>query len=270
MSLQSIAVIVRSCGREILLNRTMESIASQTLLPAEIILVGLGQKGRAAAEAFRSRSGVKVLEVPEKRIRGGALNDGVEASYSRWITFLDDDDTWNPHFLSEMARTAMSHQSPSFGALVCRTEVVYEKVDSDGIKEQGREQFNPWLRIVNSDLLYYRNRFTINAAFWSRDVVVNMGGFSEELGAMEDWEFNRRASRAYEIRVLPRVLARYHRRPANDLLPNSLLREHDKVAWCLQREWLKETSFFGPTWHRRNVARGWAALKRLRVRMNRI
>jgi len=245
----------------------MESIATQVLPPAELVLVALGERGLAAAAPFRFCPRVKIVETIENRIRGGALNDGVRACSSPWITFLDDDDTWAPHFLSEMLQEGMSKSLSMPGAIVCRSEVVYEEVVNGKVHEFGREPFNPLLTRVDSSLLFYGNRFTINAALWRRDVFSSTGGFLENLHVMEDWEFNRRASLTYQIAVLPKVLAHYHRRPATDLIPNSLLREHGKVAWNLQKYWLREARFFGMEWHYRNVGRWWARFKRLRARI---
>lgn len=246
MASSNVSVVIRSCGRAALLRRAFACLEAQTIPPTEVILVGIGAGGMEAAATAHAPRSMRLVPVPEGRIRGGALNDGVRASTAAWVTFLDDDDTWAPTFLEEMSIAAEGlgmHRDG--GGIICQTEAVYERVEGDVVTLCGREPFNPGLEQVSAEDLFQKNRFTINAALWRRTVFDTVGGFSEVLPVLEDWDFNLRAAVRFQLAVLPRVLARYHLRPRTDPLPNTRMREHGRIAAQLQREWFR-TRLLGP------------------------
>ncbi len=235
-----VSVVVRSCGRATLLRRAFACLEAQTLPPKEVILVAIGTDGIEAAATAPAPLCMQSIPVPDGRIRGGALNDGVRASQAPWVAFLDDDDTWSPTFLEEMTNVAVAQKAKhNFGGVVCRTEAVYERVECEVVTQCGREAFNPQLERVSAEGLFQQNCFTINAALWRRTVFEAVGGFSEVLPVLEDWDFNFRAAVRFQIAVLPRMLACYHMRPRTDPLPNTRMRDHGRVAARLQREWFK-------------------------------
>ncbi len=239
MTEANVTVVIRSCGRASLLRRTLASLEAQTYPPKEIVIVAIGPVGeKAAASALLSRI-VRVVPVPAGRVRGGALNDGIKAASMPWIAFLDDDDTWASTFVEEMGSMAKREDGPGFGGVVCQSEAVYERVVDDQAVPLGGEPFNPNLERLTPEALFRENRFTINAALWRRTVFAELGGFSEHLSVLEDWDFNLRAAVSYRLAVLPRRLARYHIRPRTDALPNTQMREHDRIATRLQWEWLR-------------------------------
>ncbi len=79
----------------------MESVASQSLLPAELILVddGSGDGTLAALSALQEEFGsdwIKVVSLPENSGAGDARNAGWKTASGRYIAFLDADDVWHP------------------------------------------------------------------------------------------------------------------------------------------------------------------------------
>ncbi len=268
MASSDVSVVIRSCGRATLLKRAFGCLLTQTVPPAEVIVVGIGALGvEAAAPAFAPPS-MRMVPVVEGRIRGGALNDGVRASRSSWVAFLDDDDTWSPTFLEEMVNVAVGPSTPrNCGAIICRTEAVYERVEGDRVMSCGREPFNSDLEQLGVEGLFQKNRFTINAALWRRTVFDALGGFSETLPLLEDWDFNLRAAARFQLVVLPRMLAFYHLRPPSDPMPNTRVREHSRIAARLQYGWFRN-HVLGPRVSRSRqvawLARAW--LSRCRAR----
>lgn len=81
--------------------RTVESIAAQTRLPHEVILVddASGDGTADALHALASRYPKDWITVIEQRDNGGAglaRNAGWETASSPYIAFLDADDAWHP------------------------------------------------------------------------------------------------------------------------------------------------------------------------------
>ena len=265
-----VSVILRSCGRPAWLARTLASIEAQTSVPLEVVVVAIGAPGQAALDAVRTSLPLKVVPTSEGRERGAALNDGVGAATEEWVAILDDDDTWEPDFLEKMmAAGARGRMDGRFGAVVCQTEAVYERAVDGAPRECGREPFNPGLAQVTARDLFLANRFTINAVLWHRRVFAKLGGFSETLPVLEDWEFNLRAAvEVFELTVLPQMLARYHQRPPSDRTPNTAAGLHDEEARRLQRAWLASgmMKVHGATWRLR-LAAWWGAMMRRKSRL---
>ncbi|MEO6994785.1 MAG: glycosyltransferase family 2 protein [Lacunisphaera sp.] len=269
MSATDISVIVRSCGRPELLSRALASIRAQTLPPAEIVVVAIGPEGKAAVDALAENTALRVLPVAAGRVRGGALNDGIKLARGPWYAFLDDDDTWSPLFLEQM-RDAIGGDSADLhlGGAVCQTELAYERYRNGAVENCGGKPLNPRFMRVEVGAMAEANQFTINAVLWHGRVFSAIGTYREDLNLLEDWEFNMRAARNFEFKVVPRPLARYHRRPPDDPLPNTQRRANDQVARALQETWRREGIAFGgagsgPFF----FADGWRSFKRAFMRV---
>jgi len=95
----SVVVPCWKCGDTI--PRAVESIAAQSRLPSEVILVddasGDGTVKKLYALADRYPQGwIKVIEQTENGGPGLARNAGWAVATSRYIAFLDADDAWHP------------------------------------------------------------------------------------------------------------------------------------------------------------------------------
>jgi len=221
----------------------LRSIAAQTLLPRQVVVIAEGDDGasvRALVEGSFSgpAAAVEVIANPVAVGRSAALNQGLAAARTTWIAILDDDDTWDPAFLTEMLAVAGARAGNEwFGGVVCRTEAVYERISAAGVEILEKEPFNPSLTEVRLSALVRANQFTIHAALWHRRVAERLGGFRDDLHMLEDWEFNVRVALEFTIIVLPRMLAHYHLRPPDDRAPNSGAEDLDRMARTLRAEW---------------------------------
>lgn len=95
----SVVVPCWRCGDTIL--RTVESIAAQTALPQQVILVD-DASGDGTAEMLHAlavrypNNWITVIEQRENGGPGVARNAGWEVASSPYIAFLDADDAWHP------------------------------------------------------------------------------------------------------------------------------------------------------------------------------
>jgi glycosyltransferase involved in cell wall biosynthesis len=240
MKPNDITVVVRSCGRPVLLQRALASIVVQTLPPVEIVVVTIGTVGAGAVAALKNPPPMKLVAAAEGRSRGGALNDGIAAAGSRWVAFLDDDDTWAPQFLERVSPLLIAGDAqPGFGGVVTQTMAVFEKYVNNAVVEKKRSPFNSDLRVVDLAALAVGNRFTLNAMVVRREVFAAVGNYREDLPVLEDWEFNVRAASRFHFEVISEPLVRYHRRVSAGPLANTSLDEHRRVAIIIRNEWLR-------------------------------
>jgi glycosyltransferase involved in cell wall biosynthesis len=100
----SISVVIPCYCCESTIFRAFESIAQQTLLPAEVILVDDASPDDGVTrhsllkmtERFSSSFPIKVISMAKNQGPGSARNRGWDEAKGDYIAFLDADDTWHP------------------------------------------------------------------------------------------------------------------------------------------------------------------------------
>ncbi len=95
----SVVIPCYQCGESV--ERAVASVAAQTIVPAEVILVDDGsaddtvERLHALKEAYHP-DWICVVELPGNCGPGTARNAGWEKATQRYLAFLDADDSWHP------------------------------------------------------------------------------------------------------------------------------------------------------------------------------
>lgn len=234
MSTGRTAIITRTIGRPVLLERTLRSILAQTcqdwewvVVTPDLALVQPLIEKHAAALGGR----FKVLPYiqPVSGMRGLPLNHAIAHSNSEFITVLDDDDTWHPEFLERMLRPLENWPGRPPGGTVSHTQVIEESSVADGLQVLREYPLNPGLASLSLAQLSIVNQFCIHAFVYRRSALEKTGLYPEDFPVLEDWHFNLRFLRHYDIAVIPQLLSYYHQRPStvSGTEANSLTAELD-------------------------------------------
>jgi hypothetical protein len=243
----SVAVLLRTRDRPVLLRRALADICGQTFSHWRLVVVNDGgdpvevEKLLAEQPALPDR--VTLLHNDEPRGMEAASNQAIAASESRYLAVHDDDDTWHPEFL---ARTVAHLDATDDAAVAVRTEIVWEHVDGDTITEQGREPFMPETRAFTLFELVRTNRFVPISMLYRRDLLDEVGAFREDLAVVGDWEFHLRVAQGRRpVGFLDgQPLAFWHqRRDADGALANSVFgraQDHRRLDLLVRDEALKE------------------------------
>jgi glycosyltransferase involved in cell wall biosynthesis len=109
MSAFTISVIIPSYNRRDLLLTCLDSVAEQSLLPNEIIVVDDGSTD-GTIEALEKRDDIRLI-VQENAGPGAARNRGANAATGQYIAFLDSDDVWFPWSLETMVSLIRVHSA---------------------------------------------------------------------------------------------------------------------------------------------------------------
>lgn len=244
-----VAVIMRTYERPVLLARAIASVQQQTFRDWELVIVNNGGDPvvvDGVVDVARRTTGsgaITVLHLPERTGMENASNEGLRSSRSDFFAIHDDDDAWNPDFLS--VTVARLESSPSSAAVVTSLTKVIETMRGNKVWPVREESF--WL---NPGRLTYRgmigaNTFPPIAALFRRSILEEVGYFDASLPVLGDWEFNLRAVQAGGFLFEERVLARYHVRTAdsdrassNSIVDGESL--HRSVKLELQNRWLPE------------------------------
>ena len=101
-------IVVPVLNREATLQRTLDSISSQTARPLSVIIVDNGStdNSRDIASRWMSRHkatdfDITLLDMPEKGV-SKARNLGLREAVTPYIMFFDSDDTMSPHHVEDI------------------------------------------------------------------------------------------------------------------------------------------------------------------------
>ncbi|MET3165158.1 UNVERIFIED_ORG: polysaccharide pyruvyl transferase WcaK-like protein/glycosyltransferase involved in cell wall biosynthesis [Arthrobacter sp. UYEF10] len=259
-----VAVIIRTKNRGRLLGRALDSVLNQTYTDWRVVLVNDGGDPAQVDEALeprRAQFGDRLMRLDNEASLGmeAASNLGIRAVDSEYIAVHDDDDEWDPDFLS--TTVAYLDEHPDQGGVSVETEIVFERLTRVGREVEERVPLEPQMKeITLVDLLHY-NRFVPISFLFRRSVYDEIGGFDENLAVVGDWEFHLRFLVHHHIGLIKgRPLAFWNqRRSARDTEANSVisaLDEHQlyslKVRDRLVREHAREYGL-GPLLYQREL-----------------
>jgi glycosyltransferase involved in cell wall biosynthesis len=243
----SVAIIMRTRDRPLLLRRAIADVCAQTYRDWDLVIVNDGGRPEEVDGLVAGQPGMAgratVLHNADSRGMEAASNQGLAASDSTYVAIHDDDDTWHPAFL---ARTVAHLDATGEAAVAVRTEIVWEHVDGERVVEQGRELFVPEVRAFTLFDLLRVNRFVPISILHRRDVHAEIGLFREDLPVVGDWEFHLRLAQGERpLGFLDgEPLAFWHqRREADGALANSVIgqqEEHQRLDLRVREEALRE------------------------------
>ncbi len=104
------------------IKRAIQSALSQTVLPAEVIVIDDGSTDGGGDIVQNLANTLIKLIRQENRGDGGARNRGIAAATGDLIAFLDADDAWEPRFLETILRLAKKY--PQAGAFATAYKVI--------------------------------------------------------------------------------------------------------------------------------------------------
>lgn len=266
----TVAIIMRTMDRALLLERALDDVLGQSFADWRLVVVNDGgdpepvqRLVEARAERFRGRA--QILSHRRRLGMEAASNRGLRAVDSDFVVVHDDDDTWHPLFLQ---RTVAHLERPSCAdaGVMVRTEIRYEEIDTrtdpPAVRETGRAIFWADLHSITLADLLSINRAVPISFLYRRELHATVGDYDESLPAVGDWEFHLRVAQAATIGFLDGdPLAFWHQRPAAvDELGNSLFsardghREHDlRVRERHLLEWTRENGIGLPLWMAREL-----------------
>lgn len=243
-----ISIIIRTKDRELLLRRAIESIISQTFDKWLVIIVNNGgdsSKVEGVISDYKSdlheRYIIHNTDKPYKM--EVATNIGIKLSSSKYVTLLDDDDTWEETFLDKCIKYL--NENESFSGVVTRTAIINERIISDKIEKISQHNLNQGLKSVSYLKLLQKNLYTTNAFVYLKSAIEEVGYYNEEYPVLGDWEFNIRFARSKKIGVICENLAFYHKRVIissdNSLYQNSIFKTHVYYDYCVRKKYLMDS-----------------------------
>lgn len=212
---QTIAVVVPTRDRPLLLRSALASLAAQRRPPDQIAVVndaGRPVEDVIASVAFPAATNVVSLNHSLQRGLSAARNSGLAATASSLVAYLDDDDQWEPNFLQEMAAVL---EDSSLSLVYSNYDRVLFACDEQRAEvcEVSRESIET--PVFDRSALLQKNLFAVNCVLHRRSLLTGCGNFDEELTALEDWDLWLRFSRSSALLHVP------HRGPVVGTIANA-------------------------------------------------
>lgn len=217
MRVPSVAIIIRTKNRPLLLERAIRSALDQTYKKIQIVIVNDGGDHKPIEELIiklGASDKIKLINNKSSVGHGAACNVGLKNADSRYIVMLDDDDTWDKHFLE--TTVGYLEQHPECFGVVTGSEVIYETIDNDKIKSVKSEPFLPEVKYINLFSMLGGNQFPNLAFVYRRDALKKVGAYDADASPLEDWDFNIRFLKYYDIHFIDEPLVHYHQRADQD------------------------------------------------------
>lgn len=198
------SVVIPLYNKEKNIERTINSVLSQTFSDYEIIVVDDGSTDNGP-ELVRSKFGSQVRLV--EKANGGvssARNLGVNRSQGRWIALLDADDIWCPdHLKSFFYAISKYPDGRLFGGAynICSSGTLLPPPN----RIVGEGYVQDYFRVAKTNTLFWTSAVVIN-----KKVFEKIGGFDERISIGEDLDLWFRVNALYKTVFVNNVVAIYN------------------------------------------------------------
>ena len=225
-SVPLVSVVVPAYNAERTLKASVDSVFAQDFRDFEVIVVNDGSTDSTSAVLAAYDSQIRVID-QNNRGAPAARNAGVSAASGKFIAFLDSDDLWSPHKLTQSVRALEQNPSASLVFSDCcglradgTTSTFYSYSGAPSLKEMLDNGFE----IVPS------------AVTMRRDVFEACGGFSERFAPIyfEDLWLWFLAREKGEFEYIPKELTTLRLRDKR-LGPSYFVNGHTYIQFLRQR-----------------------------------
>lgn len=199
------SVIIPLYNKENFIENTLKSVLNQSFIDFEVLIINDGST---------DQSEEKVLGFKDARIHyfykknsgvSAARNFGIEKAKSNYITFIDADDYWYPHFLQEMFENVNRFKDQKVFSAAIEVETSKKIIPSSySIVKNGD------CEIVNYfDASLKETAICTSCAVFHKSVFETTGHFDINLNSGEDTDLWIRIGLIYPILFSWKILARY-------------------------------------------------------------
>ncbi|HSW92113.1 MAG TPA: glycosyltransferase family 2 protein [Candidatus Saccharimonadales bacterium] len=209
-----VAVVTRTKNRNLLLERALKSVQSQTMQDFVQVVINDGGDKAAVEKLTSNYPKDKIVLIHNDSSVGftKALNQGIKAIDSTYVAILDDDDSWADNCLEEAVN--LLDKKDAKGLVVIMDRII-EEIKGDTIVRISQNRWLPEMEYVSLYKQCIDNYLATNCFIYRRDVYDELDGYDEKLGVAEDWDFGLRFLQKYDVELLQtkKPLAFYHHRP---------------------------------------------------------
>jgi glycosyltransferase involved in cell wall biosynthesis len=216
------SVIIPLYNKDKYVENTLKSILNQTFTDYEIIIINdcSTDKSVEKVKPFLSAN-IKLIEHTENKGLSAARNTGIHNASAEYITFLDADDLWKPHFLETIHKLILNFPE------ACIFATNYEEIYNSKVANPHNHAEN-----LTKDSFQIIDFFKYNlgqgiynhgSVCFHKKVYQTVGFYDENIDFSEDIDFNIRANAAFKLAFCNTIGMSYFMQTDNQLTRSSIL-----------------------------------------------
>jgi len=197
------SVIIPTHNRLSVLNRALESVYAQTLLPQEVIVIDDASTDDTVDWIKENYPQVTLLKHTENKGVSAARNTAISycqaknTTESDWIAFLDSDDEWLPEKMQLQAQelTVTAYK-------ICHTEEIWIR---NGVRVNAPKRYNKKGGYIYSDCLEMC-AMSPSTVVLHKSLFDEFDAFDEEITVCEDYDLWLRMCVKYPVAVIEKPM----------------------------------------------------------------
>lgn len=218
----AVTVVMPTWNRADVVGAAIRSVQAQQLPDWELIVVDDGSTDDTTAVLSGFAEDARIRHVGQAHAgQCAARNHALRLANGALIAYLDSDNVWYPGFLAA-AVTVFAERTD--------VDCLYGAMITDGTPPSERVLFEPFDR----DRLLAGNYIGMSTFVHRRRLVERLGGFDEQLAALEDWDLILRYTEHAPAYRLPAPAVRYR---VMDDKRVSVTARLETAATRIQRKW---------------------------------
>jgi glycosyltransferase involved in cell wall biosynthesis len=205
-----ITVVIPTYNSAEYIDKTLNSVLNQTVLPEELIISDDGSTDNTIKKVnnylndFTKKISIKILQNPHVG-PGFARNQGIINATNKWISFLDSDDVWDINKIKEVKKIINESNKYNF---ITHYENYLQQNNITLEISKPLKQFLSQKRNLKR-YLYERNIFSTSAVTLNRSLLIDNNFFDEKLPNAQDYELWLKICPNIRLKVIPKILGTY-------------------------------------------------------------
>lgn len=209
--LDDVTVVIPTYNRSEELARALNSLVAQTDRDFDVIVCDDGSTEDIASvtHSFANSLRLQLLRIDNSGGPARPRNTAIQATRTRWVSFLDSDDWWFPE---RMARVKAELDE---GCDIVYHQLSVERADHSAFAKPAHgASLGDALRVADplTHMIRFGNPLPTSATTVRNELMQTIGGFEEnrELASVEDFDaWLRLASRGVRMKMIPERLGAY-------------------------------------------------------------
>lgn len=198
----NVSVIIPTYNRAHLVERSIQSVLSQTMPAGEIIVIDDGSTDTTHSVLSTYQDHISIIRIPHNNGVSHARNQGIAHATKEWIMLLDSDDEWHPEKIS--SQLDFLNDNPFYW--ICQTDEKWVKNNQLKNKPKHLHKKNDW---IFKDSLQ-RCMVSPSSVCFHQSIWQQHGPFNDSFPACEDYDLWIKISRTHPVGLIPsELLTRY-------------------------------------------------------------
>lgn len=215
-------VIIPLYNKEKYIENAIKSILNQTFTDFEVLIVNdcSTDKSVAIASEFLSEK-VQLIHHEKNSGLAATRNTGIKKATSNYVTFLDADDLWKPHFLEKIFQLIQNF--PEAKIFATNYEEIWDKVIKKPHNEltSSVKHYSGYINFFKTNIK--QGLYNHGSVCLHKEVYEKVGYYNENIQLSQDLDFNIRANYSYKLAYDNSVQMSYFMQTDNQLTRSSIV-----------------------------------------------